>query len=400
MRRYRIGVMGLAFYSGNKGCCALSYSFLEILNQVAERNNEEYDVYIFTNGWKKILMPTVRYKNLYYHMIPIMSKKPLRILIDQGIKKCDLIFDYTAGDSFSDIYGMSRFNERTLLKEKVISYEKPLVLGSQTYGPYKSNSAQKRAAKVLEKSYEIFSRDKKSTELVMELCGRKAIETTDIAFLLPYNKVTDDRKSNKLKIGINPSGLLWNGGYTRDNQFGLQVNYKEYLRKTITYLEKSGKWEVHLIPHVFSNDDTNPDNDLIPCFELHKEFPNTVFDIVDEIQRIDVKALLPMEIKSLISGMDVFTGARMHATIAAFSSGVPVIPFSYSRKFEGLYETFDYNYIVSATNINTEEAIAKTCKWIDEYEQIKKYINNCAQKIHFLNDYLVEETDKVIHSIR
>lgn len=76
-RRYRIGVMGVAFYSGNKGCCALSYSFLEILNQVAERNNEEYDVYIFTNGWKKILMPTVRYKDLYYHMIPIMSKKHL-----------------------------------------------------------------------------------------------------------------------------------------------------------------------------------------------------------------------------------------------------------------------------------------------------------------------------------
>ena len=44
-----------------------------------------------------------------------------------------------------------------------------------------------------------------------------------------------------------------------------------------------------------------------------------------------------MEAKSHISGMDFFIGSRMHACIAAYSSGVPVFPLGYSRKFTGLF---------------------------------------------------------------
>jgi polysaccharide pyruvyl transferase WcaK-like protein len=36
----------------------------------------------------------------------------------------------------------------------------------------------------------------------------------------------------------------------------------------------------------------------------------------------------------------------MHACIAAFSSGVPVYPIAYSRKFNGLFvETLEYSYM-------------------------------------------------------
>ena len=51
----------------------------------------------------------------------------------------------------------------------------------------------------------------------------------------------------------------------------------------------------------------------------------------------------PVEAKSYIAGMDFFAGARMHACIAAVSSGVPVYPLAYSRKFNGLFvETLGY----------------------------------------------------------
>ena len=36
-----IGILGLTFNSGNKGCEALSYSFLQLLNKVAEINKEK-----------------------------------------------------------------------------------------------------------------------------------------------------------------------------------------------------------------------------------------------------------------------------------------------------------------------------------------------------------------------
>ena len=50
----------------------------------------------------------------------------------------------------------------------------------------------------------------------------------------------------------------------------------------------------------------------------------------------------------------------MHATIAAFSSGVPVVPMAYSRKFNGLYtDTLDYNCLVDLKN-DTETTVLNT----------------------------------------
>ena len=42
----------------------------------------------------------------------------------------------------------------------------------------------------------------------------------------------------------------------------------------------------------------------------------------------------------------------MHACIAAFSSGVPVVPMAYSRKFAGLFGTLGYMRTVDCTTVN------------------------------------------------
>ena len=67
--------------------------------------------------------------------------------------------------------------------------------------------------------------------------------------------------------------------------------------------------------------------------------------------------LTPIDAKDYISGLDFFMGSRMHATIAAFSSGVPVVPIAYSRKFNGLFkDTLEYEYMVDLKNSSNEEA--------------------------------------------
>ena len=49
-------------------------------------------------------------------------------------------------------------------------------------------------------------------------------------------------------------------------------------------------------------------------------------------------------------------GARMHACIAAFSSGVPVVPMAYSRKFEGLFGSLGYDRTVDCTADSAERS--------------------------------------------
>jgi polysaccharide pyruvyl transferase WcaK-like protein len=64
----------------------------------------------------------------------------------------------------------------------------------------------------------------------------------------------------------------------------------------------------------------------------------------------------------------------MHATIGALSSKVPTIPFSYSKKFEGLFESVEYPYTIKALDIDTKEAYLETVRYIDEVEEIKKNV--------------------------
>ena len=74
--------------------------------------------------------------------------------------------------------------------------------------------------------------------------------------------------------------------------------------------------------------------------------------------------------------MDFFMGARMHSTIAAFSSEVPVFPMAYSRKFNGLFaDTLQYPYMADMKTQSNAEILAniKQC-----YGQRKRFKGNGA----------------------
>ena len=82
-----------------------------------------------------------------------------------------------------------------------------------------------------------------------------------------------------------------------------------------------------------------------------------------------------MEAKNTIAQMDVFVGARMHATIAAFSSGVPTIPIAYSRKFEGLFGSLGYNHVIDITKLNTEQAFETIIREIKDHKVLKQDVD-------------------------
>lgn len=143
----------------------------------------------------------------------------------------------------------------------------------------------------------------------------------------------------------------------------MTVDYKEYCRKVLDYLTKDDRYEVHLILHSFEDNNTNiADNDLVPAKILHEEYKKTILSpLFDSC----------IDAKNYIAGMDILIGARMHATIGAFSAGVAVIPFAYSRKFQGLFNSLEYQYIIDAKSITTETAVENTLEWIKEEKILK-----------------------------
>jgi polysaccharide pyruvyl transferase WcaK-like protein len=392
-----IGSLGLSFGSGNKGCEALAYSFLEAVEKIAAKRNEKVQIiFLKPIPFKQILkkrsvkavksgyFPKNDYPHLQFNTCFFLNKSG-KVVFLNNVKKCKCVFDYTDGDSFTDIYGQERFFERTRVKKAVIDKNVPLILGSQTIGPFKDTKVRQLAVEVIKNCAEVYVRDNMSYAYTLKISGRKPKLTSDIAFLLPFDK-NENSSEDKPKLGINPSGLLWNGGYTKDNQFGLTVNYREYLREVIKELTDS--FEIHLIPHAFRTDDVKTaDNDLDAVKALHKEFPETIIAPIPET---------PMQVKSYIASMDIFTGARMHATIGSFSAGIPVIPFSYSRKFEGLFESLDYSYLIHGKEDSTDEAVNKTVRFVHERDTLKKEMEKGLLKIQESNNYILSEIEKKI----
>ena len=362
-----IGLFGFDFISSNKGCEALTYTFLSMMERIC--TEKKLCVYNFT--YNKSLgripeqFPKIEFKQCNINLKnPKYWKNAFKLL-----KTCDVFFDATFGDGFSDIYG-KKWNIKTdLIKQMVIWSGTPLVLVPQTYGPYNNPILKKWAMRLIRKADLVYSRDDLSAKIVKEQSGVDIKVGSDMAFKLPYDRTKYKIDNEKINIGINISSLLWDSQWAKENHFGLTVDYEQYHIKILEWIMEQSKYIIHIIPHVIDLEQPDArENDYRVCLQLKKKYGNRV--------EIAPPFNTPIEAKSYIANMDVFIGSRMHATIGAISSGVATIPFSYSRKFEGLFGNLEYPYVISARNFSLEEALEKSKSWIQNYEILKE----CGQK--------------------
>lgn len=231
----------------------------------------------------------------------------------------------------------------------------------------------------------VATRDDLSTEFLKTMYSGPIIEASDVALHLPFERAARP-PSGKIRVGLNVSGLLFNGGYNKSNMFGLESDYAALIRTIIRQTLDRGDVELHLVPHVIS-DILPVEDDFAASQTLAKEFPEVT---------VAPKFTNPVEAKTYISGMDFFAGARMHACIAAFSSGVPVLPMAYSRKFAGLFGSMGYDLMADCRSEKGEaiaakfaEALEARAKWAAEAEtalakgraRLKRYEDAAAEAI-------------------
>ena len=345
-RRLTVGLLWHSVTSDNLGVQALTESQLLLCTEAARRADVDIDFVVFgTSGGQHAhwASSSVRVGSA----ISLRELVTLRSPFPGEIRACDVVLDIGEGDSFTDIYGARRF--RVLLATKIVALllGRPLLLSPQTIGPFNNRLFAQLALAVMRRCRLVFTRDHLSTNYLQRKgLVRHVREAIDVAFRLPYQpaqRVPD----GKVRVGVNVSGLLYSGGYSQDNQFGLTLDYKDLVHRLIARFCEMPEVELWLVPHVLS-DRMRVEDDRVPIRELCAQYPGV--HSAPEFR-------LPSEAKSFISGLDFFTGARMHACIAAFSSGVPVVPLAYSRKFNGLFETLGYRALADAKASSTDEAL-------------------------------------------
>ncbi len=154
-------------------------------------------------------------------------------------------------------------------------------------------------------------------------------------------------------IGINVSPLILS--YEQQQGITLQ-NYTNLIRTILTETDCA----VLLIPHVVvpSNDDRKP---LKMLYDQFRESGRVVM----------LEDCNCMELKGYIARCRMFIGARTHATIAAYSTGVPTLVVGYSVKARGIARDLfgtEEGYVLPVQKLQHPDDLTKAFRWLMQKE--------------------------------
>jgi len=270
-----------------------------------------------------------------------------------------------------------------------IFLKKPVMLYAQSIGPFRKKIFRFISRYVLNRVNLITLRENKSLEFVKEtgICKPPIYITADSALLLSSIPKYKARKiliregiKNLSKpiitVTITPH-MPWRNMAEREEKFS---HYSVIVAKLIDYVIKQTDSVVLFIPMdiIFKEKKDNFNSESIisktkyilkkKIIRNRSSFPNEaelLSNIINLVKnKNNIKILKgnysPGEIKSIISLSEVHIATRMHSTIFASTTGVPVLAFAYEPKLYSFMKMLEQEqYIIDINNLNYEEIILK-----------------------------------------
>ena len=161
-------------------------------------------------------------------------------------------------------------------------------------------------------------------------------------------------------VGINISSMIM------ENENVQGMAYENY-RCLIRYILAETDMHIALIPHVV----WNGGDDRIPLKKLYNEFG-------DQGRVALIEDCNCMELKGYIKRCRFFIGARTHATIAAYSTGVPTLVVGYSVKARGIAKDIFgtmKNYVLPVQSLKNKDDLLNAFVWLcDKEKKVKAYL--------------------------
>lgn len=183
----------------------------------------------------------------------------------------------------------------------------------------------------------------------------------DTAFLLPkVEEKLPEGFRERNTIGLNVSPVA-----TKNAKMGERL--LDYVIELVDYIIDHTTYQIALIPHVVI--DGNDDRETLALIRKRCKEPHRTVMIQDDNC---------MVIKGYISRCELFIGARTHATIAAYSTGVPTLVLGYSVKARGIANDLfgtEKNYVIPVQTIESGDEIINGFRWLDENKgKIKQHL--------------------------
>jgi len=263
------------------------------------------------------------------------------------------------GDNYSLDYGIPTLF--TALDDLSLSHGKPIILWGASVGPFDAMpDYEQYMSSHLQNVTGIFARESETIRYLKSIgVARNVHSVADPAFLMDPVKPKDEISIEDGAIGINLSPLM-----ARYLTGGDVEKWSALSAIIIEEVAKRTEMPIYLIPHVTS-----------PHSDDHVFMQKAISHMRDRRRNI---TLIPSkyssaETKWIISRMTLFSGARTHSTIAALSSFVTTLSFSYSIKAQGINrDIFGHtDYCLDATDLNADAVSDRIVSMLDETTAIR-----------------------------
>jgi polysaccharide pyruvyl transferase WcaK-like protein len=283
-----------------------------------------------------------------------------------ALREADAVLDITGGDSFTDLYGRARFRGGTAVKRLALKLSGGLVFLPQTFGPFREERTRREAESVVRAAAAAWARDEESFAVLRELAGPSFDPArhhvgVDVAFRLAAAEPPSLAAPipawlapgrDRPVAGFNVSGLVHNDPAAARRDYGLACDYRETVSAIVRTIAADGA-RVLLVPHVHTPSG-HFESDRDACEAVRAAMPADLRDAVAVVPDLGAA-----EAKWVIARTDWSCATRMHAAIAALSSGVPGAALAYSVKTRGVFATCGQeDHVADLRRASTEAAIA------------------------------------------
>lgn len=224
--------------------------------------------------------------------------------------------------------------------------------------------------------YELIVARESITWQALKSIGAKTVLFPDPAFYLTPEKREIPFKKGEKIVGINISPHIMRC----ESEKGLAYeNYRELIR----YILRETDYKIMMIPHVVWEEN----DDRLVNQMLYDEFGQD-----PRIALIEDSSCRGL--KYAISRCSLFIGARTHATIAAYSTGVPTLVVGYSVKAKGIAKDLfgtEEHYVLPVQNLHYTRELIEAFQWLDvNREDIRRHLE-CKLPSYIVNPEIIKK---------
>ena len=376
--------------SSNHGCEAIVRSTIELLHTwnseyetiLCSKAKEEDEKYLLNQKIDIIQDQLCLKKNsIDYIKLYYKTKVKKEKDADISIKYKKLMKNMDSSDIYMSIggdnYCYDWWGQFALMHNEARKKTDKTVLWSCSINPESVTDKMKRD---LEKYSLITARESISYNVLKKI-NKNTWLIPDVAFRLKYNHNNIFEKKEKT-VGINLSPLVLK--YESEQGVVMENYYK-----LIEFILEKTNLHILLVPHVVANQ--NDDREVL----------NILFEKYKNTKRISLQEDADCcTLKNVISQCDFFIGARTHATIAAYSIGIPTLVTGYSNKSIGIATDLfgDWkNYVVDIRKAQSENELKNAFEFIlNNEDEIRKKLDNIMENYKKSIDQINSVLDQLI----